>query len=494
MFTTNNKLVRKGMALAAALGMSALGLVAIGAPGASAAPAIDKNTDYKIIVTPLSGEKIKNPDGKKLTEDTTSKLIKSGDFKLEKGDYDVTTSTGYEKATKATVTTFELSNGVDDTKNGTVDADGKVKFTVKPGLYRLTQTKAPAGYKTALPSLILIPMTDPTTGSWMNEVYVYPKNGSAGKITKKDITDKDTVVKPGSEMTFEIDSPIPSLTAKDQNDKFKSYKVTDTPSGPLKVDKTNSQIKKVEIRDGASVSATLESGDYKVLDSTPYGIELTTTGLSKLDMHQGKTLRVTLTGKLAPENDDIWTKDPSQWAIKNKAAYNYDSDKGETGGSETGEDDQPNVPMAKLKINNMDGPTDLNSKNAEFSVYACQDVNSGDPSTTGDAILTGLKAGEASSQPLGARSGGLCIKQTKAPTGYELGNKIVKVEFDKNTVKTAADNKQPVEVTYENTLKSSDILSKLPLTGGAGIALFLIVAAGLLGGAYYYARRNRVRA
>ena len=88
----------------------------------------------------------------------------------------------------------------------------------------------------------------------------------------------------------------------------------------------------------------------------------------------------------------------------------------------------------------------------------------------------------------------MCIKQTKAPTGYELGNKIVKVEFDKDTVKNAADKKQPVEVTYENTLKSSDILSKLPLTGGAGIALFLIVAAGLLGGAYYYARRNRVRA
>ena len=254
------------------------------------------------------------------------------------------------------------------------------------------------------------------------------------------------------------------------------------------------RLKKVEILDGASVSATLESGDYKVLDSTPYGIELTTSGLSKLDMHQGKTLRVTLTGKLAPENDDIWTKDPSQWAIKNKAAYNYDSDKGETGGSETGEDDQPNVPMAKLKINNMDGATNLNSKGAEFSVYACEDVNSADPSTTGDAILTKLKAGQASSQPLGARNGGLCIKQTKAPTGYELGNKIVKVEFDKDTVKNAADKKQPVEVTYENTLKSSDILSKLPLTGGAGIALFLIVAAGLLGGAYYYARRNRVRA
>ena len=75
-----------------------------------------------------------------------------------------------------------------------------------------------------------------------------------------------------------------------------------------------------------------------------------------------------------------------------------------------------------------------------------------------------------------------------------MGSSVQKVDFDKDTVKAAADANKAVEVDYQNTLKSSDILSKLPLTGGAGIALFLIVAAGLLGGAYYYARRNRVRA
>lgn len=150
--------------------------------------------------------------------------------------------------------------------------------------------------------------------------------------------------------------------------------------------------------------------------------------------------------------------------------------------------------MAKLQVNNKDGQTDINDKGAEFSVYACDSAATGDPSTTGEAILTGLKAGEASSEPLGARDNSLCIVQTKAPDGYELGSSVVKVGFDKDTVKAAADQNKPVEVDYQNTVKSSDILSKLPLTGGAGIILFLIVAAGLLGGAYYYARRNRVRA
>lgn len=490
MFTTNNKLVRKGMALAAALGMSALGLVAIGAPGASAAPAIDKDKEFTISVEPQVGETGVTADGKSGKFDENKKLS-SGTFKLEKGDYDVTTTAGYNEATKATTATFKLATSpAPETKD--LDASGKTSFMVKPGLYRLTQTKAPTGSKAALPSLILIPMTDPDTGTWMDTVTVYPKNGSAGKITKKDITAKDQVVKPGSEMKFEIESPIPTLTAKADGDKLKSYKVTDTPSGPLKVDSTNSKIEKVEIVDGATTTA-LVTTDYTVVEN-PYGIQLTAAGLAKLDDNSGKTLRVTLTGKVAPKDDEVWQKEASEWVIKNKAAYNYDSEKGENGGSETDPQDQPDIPMAKLKVNNKDGQTSINDKNAEFSVYACDDAATGDASTKGEAILTGLKAGEVSDEPLAARDNNLCIVQTKAPEGYELGSAVQKVGFDKTAVKAAADAKKAVEVEYQNTLKSSDILSKLPLTGGAGIALFLIVAAGLLGGAYYYARRNRVRA
>lgn len=491
MFTKSKKFVRRGMALAAALGMAALGLVAVGAPGASAAPAIDANKDYKISVEPMTGETGVAADGKSGHFDDTKKLP-SGTFKLEKGDYDVTTTAGYNAATKATTATFKAKNPAEEWVKD-LGTDGKTSFMVKPGLYRLTQTKAPTGYKAALPSLILIPMTDPESGTWMDTVTVYPKNGTAGKITKKDITAKDQVIKPGAEMTFEIDSPIPSLTAKDDGDKFKTYKVTDTPSGPLKVDSTNSEVKKVEIVDGETKTA-LDAADYTVLTTTPYGIELTKTGLAKLDANPGKVLRVTLTGKILPAGDPIWSQPASNWVIKNKAAYNYDSEKGENGGSETDPEDQPDIPMAKLQVNNKDGQTLINDKNAEFSVYACDDAATGDPSTTGDAILTGLKAGEASAEPLAARDNSLCIVQTKAPTGYELGSSVVKVDFDKTTVKAAADQNKPVEVEYQNTVKSSDILSKLPLTGGAGIALFLIVAAGLLGGAYYYARRNRVRA
>ena len=488
MFSNTKKFVRRGMALAAALGMAALGLVAVGAPGANAAPAIDPNKDYTISVEPQVGETGVTADGKSGKFDTT-KALESGTFKLTKGEYDVTTTAGYNAATAATPATFKAATpAVEQTKDL---VSGKTSFTVKPGLYLLTQTAAPSGKKAAIPSLILIPMTDPDTGTWMDTVTVYPKNGSAGKITKTNITDKDTVLVPGTEMKFQIDAPIPTLTQ--ENDTFKSYQVTDTPSGPLKVDDSNSTIEKVEIVDGTTVAATLAAADYEKITTPKYGIKLTASGLNKILNYTGKVVRVTLTGKLAPEGDSIWTQSADKWVAKNAADYKFESNKGETGGSGTGETGTEDH-MAKLKINNVDGTTDLNAKGATFDVYACDSTATGDPSTTGTAVFTGLKAGEISKTAIGAHANGLCVVQTKAPAGYELGNAVVKVTFDKDTVTTAATANKPVVTQYENTLKSSDILSKLPLTGGAGIALFLVVAAGLLGGAYYYARRNRVRA
>ena len=84
MFSNTKKFVRRGMALAAALGMAALGLVAVGAPGANAAPAIDPNKDYTISVEPQVGETGVTADGKSGKFDTT-KALESGTFKLTKG-------------------------------------------------------------------------------------------------------------------------------------------------------------------------------------------------------------------------------------------------------------------------------------------------------------------------------------------------------------------------------------------------------------------------
>ena len=495
MFSNTKKFARRGMALAAALGMAALGLVSVGAPSASAEPAtgFDMNKDYKINVWPQTNENGEGDKAKTDGKDThwvDASKLPSGKFKLEKGKYQVNTTAGYNAATKATVDTFTVDPTFTAVEQELVD--GKTSFKVKPGLYKLTQTASPDGYQSALPALILVPMTDKDKGIWMDTVTVYPKNGKAGVITKKDITPDTQAIIPGSEMTFQIDSPIPTM--KKEGNKFNLYQITDQPSKALKVDKNNSQIKSVEIVDGGN-STALEQADYELLNGDTYGIKFTAEGLKKLQSKQGKTVRVILTGKVAPATDPVWNGPAADWVIENKASYKWDSEKGENGGNTTGGDDHPTTKMANVKIMNKDKTKNINDKNAEFSIYSCKEGSTKDaPVTDGTALYTGVKAGEIAGKVAAGKD--LCIEQTKAPTGYEKGA-IQQVQFTAEMVQTAIDadaNNPVVEVEYQNNLSTDSLLSKLPLTGGAGIALFLIVAAGLLGGAYYYARRNRVRA
>ncbi|WP_122819279.1 SpaH/EbpB family LPXTG-anchored major pilin [Varibaculum vaginae] len=495
MFSNTKKFARRGMALAAALGMAALGLVSVGAPSANAEPTtgFDMTKDYTINVWPQTnddgkGDKSKT-DGKDTHWDDASKLP-SGKFKLEKGNYAVNTTAGYNAATKATVDTFKADPNFTALEQELTE--GKTSFTVKPGLYKLTQTVSPDGYQSALPALILVPMTDKDKGTWMDTVTVYPKNGKAGVIKKKDITPDTQAIIPGSEMTFQIDSPIPTM--QKEGNKFNLYQITDTPSKALKVDKTNSKIQKVEIVDGQNLTP-LKEADYELLDGDTYGIKFTTAGLGKLQNNQGKVVRVTLTGKVAPANDTVWNGPAADWVIENKASYKWDSEKGENGGNTTGGGDHPTTKMANVKIMNKDNDKDINDKNAEFSIYSCAANSTKEaPVTMGEPLYTGVKAGKIAGKVAAGKD--LCIEQTKAPDGYEKGA-IQQVQFTAEMVKTAIDtdaNSPVVEVEYQNNLSTDSLLSKLPLTGGAGIALFLIVAAGLLGGAYYYARRNRVNA
>lgn len=505
MFTKSKKFVRRGMALAAALGMAALGLVAVGAPGASAEPAIDPDSTYKVHVQLLSGNKIQDPDGKQLADVPADRILKTGKFKIEKGNYNITTTAGYNDAVKVVKGTGTFAPAVPaDAKELAVDStNGSITFEgLKPGLYRLTQTEAAPGYAPAKPALIMLPMTDPQTGSFMTDVYVYPKNAKLDKITKEKVTDKSVVLKPGSSVQFKITAPIASL---ESGDKFKSFKVFDLPSGALKVDiASGANIDKVEIidpanPDAAALETLVKDTDYKVVEEIPtgktakaYGISLTADGLAKLDTNQGKAVRVTLTGKVA----DPMPTDVNQWFIKNGAMSVHTSEQNETPTTnETDPDTDPTQKMAKVKIINKNSKGD-ELTGAKFSVYSCAKEEAGKPiSTTGAALYENVDA-KAEIGPMAAGTD-LCIKQTHAPTDYELGTVIVKAPFTEDAVAQAPKNaagEPVVSVDYLNDLETSSLLAKLPLTGGAGIALFLIVAAGLLGGAYYYARRNRVRA
>lgn len=81
----------------------------------------------------------------------------------------------------------ELLDG-DETaiNNDTANATRNVK--ILPGLYKVTETKAPVGYAISAPFVVMLPMTSSSGTTWNYDVHVYPKN-DAVKITKSLVND-----------------------------------------------------------------------------------------------------------------------------------------------------------------------------------------------------------------------------------------------------------------------------------------------------------------
>lgn len=85
----------------------------------------------------------------------------------------------------------------------------------------------------------------------------------------------------------------------------------------------------------------------------------------------------------------------------------------------------------------------------------------------------------------------LCLVEKKAPEGYQLLPKPAQVDFTPDIVKAAAD--LTVVAQVKNEVDDGSIFGKLPLTGGAGVALIIILGGAVLGGAVYSARRAAKR-
>lgn len=479
------KTMARGLAGVVALGLAALGLGST-LPGAQADNLIDPNSTYTLTVHAQKGPaSTEAPTGR---EDATQRdAIPGAKFKLEKSTINVTTKDGFEKARKGEF--GEADSTFNQNTEQTVNEQGTITYeNLKPGYYRLTQTFAPVGYSPAKVSYIMVPLTDPQTGTYMANIHVYPKSTDAGKVSKKDITPETSLVTKGSKMTFQIDTKIRQLAT---NAKFDSFVVTDTPVAGLEVNGDKGTVKSVVIVEDENAvtpdtAVTLEKADYEVTDGAsadPVGqkkiIKLTATGLTKVTANQGKFLRVILEATVA---DNVTDKVSNSADVTNKA----DDESTSTTVSTPGGDNIPSTVMGKIKINKYEtGKTDP-LQGGKFELYVC-----GENGKVLEQKLTidgknEFDAGSAIGPIRALTSANLCVKEVKAPEGYELNPDAATAKFDAATIKAAAD--QTVEVTIYNH-KTSDFASKLPLTGGAGIALFVLVGSLLLATAYRHSRK-----
>lgn len=479
---------RRAVAIFATGAVALLGAAGmLNAPAASAAP-IDATQNGSITVHALT-----MPNGGGVTgtgmEQTPSgsSPIDGAKFKLEKSKIDITTNDGYSSALTLTATSFGSTDDTFGEKTGTTGSDGAYKFgNLNPGVYRLTQTSAPAGKTLMAPAIVFVPMTDPAnTANWVYDIHVYPKNGDAGKITKTDITPAGTPITVGSTMTWQMDVPIPDIGASDS---FKTFKVLDIPTNMKAMNVTTAVIDPT----GSKTSMTVDT-DYTVANDTSSTNQLVVTftpnGLTKINAAKGKHMRLVVTTKVL---DTVTTTD----GVKNEAKAIYTTANGS--GSETTIVSDPNNPantiFGKLKILN-ENASGTKLSGAKFKIYQC----AGDPlgtTTTGNALtVDGVNEFEITNAangvivgPLGATGSKLCLVQTKAPNDYQQLAGPKTFVFDATTVNGATD--KTVEVTVKNTATSS-ITGLLPNTGGMGIALFVVLGLVLLGGAAVYMHRQR---
>lgn len=478
--------IRRGVAAVASAGLLALGLGAV-APVSNAANVINPNATYTITVHAQKG-----PVGTAATgteaDNPSHEAVAEAKFKLEKSTLDVTTGQGYAKAKEGTFDTADTS--FTEGAEKATGADGTASFTgLKPGYYKLVQTKAPVGLSPAKDSYILVPLTDPNTGTYMDTIHVYPKSTDAGTVTKKDITPETSLVTKGSTMDFQIDASIRNLAT---GHKFDKFVVTDTPITGLEVNGAKGKVTKVEIvetADATTAAETLADGDFQVTDGAAENVEkkvvtLTAPGLEKVSAKQGKFLRVTIQATVAA---NVGEKVSNSASNTNKA----DDETSDTEVSTPGGDQTPTTLMGKLKIQNFKTNTTEALTGAKFKVFLCE----GTEGVTGNALSIDGKNEFAANELIGPMRAmstkKLCVKQTVAPKGYELNPAATQVAFDEAAIKAAeaaGGDKAVVATVYNST--TSEFTSKLPLTGGAGIVLFVLIGAGLLAVAYRRARKD----
>lgn len=362
------------------------------------------------------------------------------------------------------------------------------------GIYYIKATNYPAGVTSVTNSLIALPYYN--NSSW---VYSVSAINLASKVvddtptTKKEITNstKDNVnytdVSLGDTVNFEIKSTVAGSSSM----KLGSYTVYDDMSKGLTLDKSSFNV------------ALLNASGTKItdLDKSEYTVNVT----SEAD-GSNTVFNVALTNAYL-QTEEFYASDVTYTSVTYSAVLNKHAIVGTAG--------NPNTEV-KLEYSNKNGvkseiegntvyvytyaitsnKTDQSGNplaNAEFSVYK----TTADADANTNAIASGISDSEGKVKYLNSngeemkfQSGTYYVKETKAPTGYNIYDKVIKVDINA-TYGTVLTDGTYVTNCPENgyatfSVKNSKIVT--PKTGGIGnIVFYGIGITGIVIGAVLFA-------
>ncbi|RAV32416.1 SpaH/EbpB family LPXTG-anchored major pilin [Corynebacterium heidelbergense] len=496
------KSLKRTLAIAAAAGMlSTAGMTGI-ATAQTATPAAPPSTISANQQASLHIHKFQNdtpgPAGNGTPIGDTSGLGKplaGAVFKVEQvNGVDLTKNEGWVQAADIAKGTAQPS-GFGTAKNVTTNAQGQADVTGLPiGLYRVTETSAPAGNQiTTEPFYVTLPMTNPQDrSSWMYDVHVYPKNQKQTDVISKKVTDESAVIE-GRNIQYDVTGKLPS------SQKLARAELVDVyPADRL----GTPQVTKVTYGDGTQANPS----DYTLDTSTPgqAKVKFTQSGLAKLDTLQGDNRKATATFSFpVTKSQGTGPLNP----IENRALVIA---KGEGDNTPDPDPNNPNDPsvippgkgpesyFGNVKVSKTDeNNTPLNG--VGFDLYRC---NSNDKDKLGEKLaenlttqngsltINGLHVNDFVNGAAGKTDpSGYCLVEVKAAEGHSL---LAEPAY----FQVLRSGEGPVNLTSVDLKNVKDNAGfNLPLTGGKGVTLMLVLGGLIIvigaGYAYMSSRKDR---
>jgi len=441
-----------------------------------------------------------------ITADADYVPIEDVVFKIEL----VTLKSG-ANATSILPNDYEAVTGADAfSTTGTTDAAGKLVFSTSgssntstatdvlpgQGIYKVTEISGP---DTSVTFIVSLPMTNPVGGSWMYDVFAYPKNDLELSVDKEYVGNTGTTAD-GNVLKWEISAPIPEGIEVDGSGSTGDAELIFTDPLDYRLAYQTGTITGV-YTDAAGTESALDlstdggtTGDYALTltSSTDTNsnaiqvmiIEFTEAGLKKLAA--AKAVTGTGTPKVIFNFDtkDVMENSVNVGDIENEILLDYTNSAGYVYDQTKDKDDTDlyGIKIAKTNVNKeaLAGAT--------FKIYTKLDGSGAvdptsvliNPNTATDWTVT--TGSDGFGYIYGLVEGTYYLVETAAPSGYNLLTSPITVVVDSTTADTTT------HLTDVNVTNVKGFI--LPITGGTGTILFtvtgliLIAAAGVFLVAY----------
>lgn len=431
-------------------------------------PTIDFNQKTTLNITKLAGAEDGTPEGHAPIQGVVYNVYKVADWvsnadRVGADMFNPEIKTLAEAQAKITAET-------EPAKTATTDSNGLASLTELPlGLYLVREADISQATINGKPAnitqksadfLVTLPSTNAEGTAWAYTVAAYPKN-QVGTVAKT--VDKDNAGV-GEDVTYTITARVP--------ENVKPGTGTGTTQSLLTKFQVHDTLAEVLDYKSLSVAGLKADTDYKL---TQKGQDVTVDfnmGTAEAPVYSeavqalaGKNAVITLTATV--------NKNATTEPFKNKAIANA--------GEATYESAEVQTKVGSLKITKEDADSKAPLEGATFELYtdeACtKPVDA--PYQDGTQTYTVTTGADGTASFTGLKFGTYYAKEVQAPAGYNLLAGPVKV--------TVGDH---ATVTVKNVKKDK---FPLPITGGAGTALFGIVGAGLIAGgaAVYFASRKK---